>query len=60
MNAAVYSFYTPWMHLHNKLGFLKEGQLGSIIFTKGFYYGGICYGIARQEFDMEHAAYLRL
>lgn len=54
VNATVYSFNTPSMHLHEKLGFVKEGQLRSIIFTKGFYYDGICYGMTRQEFDMKY------
>lgn len=53
-NMTVYSFNTLSMRLHEKLGFLKEGQLRSIIFTKGFYYDGICYGMTRQEFDMKY------
>ncbi|AWB44755.1 N-acetyltransferase [Paenibacillus sp. CAA11] len=54
VNTTVYSFNTPSMRLHEKLGFMKEGQLRNIIFTKGLYYDGICYGMTREEFKLNH------
>lgn len=55
VNTTVYSFNNPSMRLHEKLGFMKEGQLRNIIFTKGSYYDGICYGMKREEFGLNHA-----
>ncbi|MGG0078312.1 GNAT family protein [Bacillus wiedmannii] len=57
VNTTVYSFNNPSICLHEKLGFMKEGQLRNIIFTKGAYYDGICYGMTRQEFELNHAEY---
>ncbi|WP_425524858.1 GNAT family N-acetyltransferase [Bacillus atrophaeus] len=50
----VYSFNNPSMRLHEKLGFKKEGQLRNIIFTKGAYYDCICFGMTREEFELNH------
>lgn len=57
VNATVYSFNNPSMRLHEKLAFMKEGQLRNIIFTKGAYYDGICYGMTREEFELNHLEY---
>lgn len=57
VNATVYSFNNPSMRLHEKLAFMKEGQLRNIIFTKGAYYDGICYGMTREEFELNHVEY---
>lgn len=57
VNTTVYSFNNPSMRLHEKLGFMQEGQLRNILFTKGAYYDGICYGMTRQEFELNHAEY---
>lgn len=54
VNTTVYSFNNPSMRLHEKLGFMKEGQLRNIIFTKGTYYDGICFGMTREEFELNH------
>lgn len=54
INTSVYSFNEPSMRLHEKLGFMKEGQLRNIIFTKGAYHDGICYGMTKQEFEQNH------
>ncbi|ERM16634.1 GNAT family N-acetyltransferase [Brevibacillus sp. 7WMA2] len=51
VNTTVYSFNKPSICMHEKLGFVKEGQLRNIIFTKGAYYDGICFGMTRQEFE---------
>ncbi|MDR0269916.1 GNAT family protein [Paenibacillus sp.] len=55
VNTSVYSFNQPSMQLHEKLGFVKEGQLRNIIFTNGAYHDSICYGMTRQEFEQRHA-----
>lgn len=49
VNITVYSFNNPSMRLHE-----KEGQLRNIIFTKGAYYDGICFGMTREEFELNH------
>lgn len=54
VNTTVYSFNNPSIRLHEKLGFMKEGQLRNIIFTKGAYYDGICFGMTREEFERKH------
>ncbi|WP_439846543.1 GNAT family N-acetyltransferase [Bacillus subtilis] len=54
VNTTVYSFNYPSIRLHEKLGFIKEGQLRKIIFTKGAYYDGICFGMTREEFERNH------
>lgn len=54
VNITVYSFNNPSMRFHEKLGFMKEGQLRNIIFTKGAYYEGICFGMTREEFELNH------
>jgi len=56
VNTTVYSFNEPSIRLHEKLGFMKEGQLRKIIFTKGAYYDGICYGMTREEFEQNHGS----
>lgn len=58
MNTTVYSFNQPSIRMHDKIGFVKEGQLRNILFTKGAYYDGICYGMTRQEFEQTYAEYL--
>lgn len=58
VNTTVYSFNEPSIRLHEKLGFMKEGQLRKIIFTKGAYYDGICYGMTREEFEQNHGSSL--
>jgi RimJ/RimL family protein N-acetyltransferase len=57
VNTTVYSFNNPSIRLHEKLGFMQEGQLRNIIFTKGTYHDGICYGMTRQEFELNHVEY---
>ena len=54
VNTTVYSFNEPSIRLHEKLGFVKEGQLRNILFTKGTYHDGICYGMLKQEFEQNH------
>lgn len=49
VNITVYSFNNPSMRLHE-----KEGQLRNIIFTKGANYDGICFGMTREEFELNH------
>ncbi|AVB11818.1 GNAT family protein [Bacillus velezensis] len=54
VNTTVYSFNNTSIRLHEKLGFMKEGQLRNIIFTKGAYYDSICFGMTREEFELNH------
>ncbi|MGZ9585871.1 GNAT family N-acetyltransferase [Paenibacillus marinisediminis] len=56
VNTTVYSFNSPSIRLHEKVGFVKEGQLRNIIYTRGAYYDGICYGMTRQEFEINHTS----
>jgi RimJ/RimL family protein N-acetyltransferase len=46
----VYSFNTSSIQLHEKLGFVKEGQLRSMVYTNGQYHDEIHYGMTKQEF----------
>ncbi|MGM7635208.1 GNAT family N-acetyltransferase [Bacillus sp. Hm123] len=57
VNTTVYSFNQPSICLHEKLRFVKEGQLRNIIFTKGTYFDGICYGMTKQEFELYYSDY---
>ncbi|WP_047474846.1 GNAT family protein [Bacillus siamensis] len=54
VNTTVYSFNNNSIRLHEKLGFMKEGQLRNVIFTKGAYYDNICFGMTREEFELNH------
>lgn len=50
----VFSFNTASMRLHEKLGFVTEGRLRSMMYTRGAYYDEIHYGITRDEFAARH------
>ncbi|MCI3919531.1 GNAT family N-acetyltransferase [Paenibacillus sp. TRM 82003] len=47
----VYAFNAPSIRLHEKLGFIQEGRLRSMIYTNGAYYDEIHYGMTRGEFE---------
>ena len=47
----VYSFNQASIDLHNKLGFIKEGQLRRMVFTNGEFYDELYFGITAEEFD---------
>jgi RimJ/RimL family protein N-acetyltransferase len=50
VNATVYSYNPASMRLHEKLGFLLEGRLRRIIYTRGQYYDELYYGMTAEEF----------
>lgn len=49
--AHIYSFNEGSIKLHEKLGFIKEGQLRRIFYTKGKYHDEVVYGITKEEFE---------
>lgn len=51
VNAEVYSFNEPSIHLHERLGFTLEGRLRRMIYTGGQYYDAMIYGMTREEFE---------
>jgi RimJ/RimL family protein N-acetyltransferase len=53
--AHVYSFNEPSLRLHERLGFVREGQLRRMIYTNGRYFDDIVYGITAEEFSEHHA-----
>jgi RimJ/RimL family protein N-acetyltransferase len=50
VTADVYSFNTPSMRLHERLGFTLEGCLRRMIYTGGEYHDVLVYGMTREEF----------
>lgn len=47
----VYSFNEPSIKLHERMGFIREGQLRNMIYTSGQYYDAIHFGMTRQEYE---------
>ncbi len=47
----VYAFNEPSLHLHEKLGFQREGRLRRMIFTGGQFYDEILFGMTAEEFE---------
>ncbi|NHN34615.1 GNAT family N-acetyltransferase [Paenibacillus agricola] len=47
----VYSFNERSIHLHESLGFKREGQLRNMLYTDGRYYDEIYFGMTRDEFN---------
>lgn len=50
VNATVYSCNDASMALHEKLGFMLEGRLRRMVFTRGHYYDELLYGMTQEEF----------
>jgi RimJ/RimL family protein N-acetyltransferase len=48
--AHVYSFNDPSIHLHERLGFIREGQVRRMRYTDGRYCDDILYGMTAEEF----------
>ncbi|MEL6405758.1 MAG: GNAT family protein [Chloroflexota bacterium] len=42
------------VQLHEKLGFVKEGQIRRAIYTQGTFHDRLIYGITREEFRAKH------
>lgn len=51
VNAEVYSFNTPSMRLHERLGFMLEGCLRQMIYTGGEYHDVLVYGLTKEEYS---------
>ena len=55
VNAHVYSFNEPSLHLHERLGFQREGQLRRMFFVDGVYVDDVIFGMTAEEFEQRHA-----
>lgn len=47
----VYSFNEASISLHEKMGFVREGQLRSMIYTNGVFFDEIHFGMKKEEFE---------
>lgn len=54
----VFSFNTPSIKLHEKLGFQLEGRIRRTKFTRGQFYDELYYGMTVEEFREKHVEYL--
>jgi RimJ/RimL family protein N-acetyltransferase len=52
----VYSFNKASLTLHEKLGFVKEGQLRNMVYTNGSYFDEIHFGMTKSEFETIHGS----
>lgn len=52
--ARVYAFNEASIHIHEQLGFKREGCLRSHHYTNGRYHDEICYGMLREEYEQIH------
>lgn len=59
VTVGVYSFNEASIKLHEKLGFVQEGRLRRMIFTRGEFFDDIQFGMLREEFEQHHADYLQ-
>lgn len=53
----VYSFNEPSIKLHERMGFVREGQLRSMMYTNGQYYDAIHFGMTKQEYESLYRDY---
>ncbi|MDF2925796.1 MAG: N-acetyltransferase [Paenibacillaceae bacterium] len=51
----VYSYNERSIRLHEKLGFQREGQLRSMVYSNGKYYDEVHFGMHRDEFAARYA-----
>ncbi len=54
VNATVYSFNEPSIHLHERLGFQLEGRLRNMIYTDGQLHDELIYGMTLEEYNAKH------
>ncbi|HZG76507.1 MAG TPA: GNAT family protein [Paenibacillus sp.] len=54
-NAYVYAFNEASRALHERLGFVREGILREMIFTKGKPYDEYVYGLTKEEFESRNS-----
>jgi RimJ/RimL family protein N-acetyltransferase len=52
--AHVYSFNEPSLHLHERLGFQREGCLRRMIYTNGQFFDQVMFGLTAEEFAALH------
>lgn len=57
VGAVVYSFNTPSIRLHERLGFQQEGRLRRELFTAGHYHDVLLFGLTVEEFVARHTDY---
>lgn len=50
VNVDIYSFNTPSIKLHERLGFILEGRLRRTVYTGGQFYDALIYGMTSEEF----------
>lgn len=53
-NAAVFSFNENSIAFHEKFGFVREGVLRNMVYTKGTHYDEIWYGMTNKEFYLRY------
>jgi RimJ/RimL family protein N-acetyltransferase len=53
----VYSFNEPSIKLHERMGFVREGQLRNMVYTNGQYYDAIYFGMTKQEYESLYGDY---
>lgn len=53
-NAAAYSFNEASIGLHRSLGFVEEGRLREVVYTKGRYFDEVNFGMTRKEFEEKY------
>ncbi|WP_219838327.1 GNAT family N-acetyltransferase [Paenibacillus sp. R14(2021)] len=51
VNANVYAFNDGSIALHEHLGFIQEGRIRNMVFTKGRHYDEYIYGLTKDEFE---------
>ena len=50
-NVYIYDYNTPSLRFHEKLGFIKEGQLRQMAYSNGAYHDTIYMGLLKDEFN---------
>jgi len=52
VNASVYAYNEGSIALQERLGFVQEGRLRNMIYTKGRHFDELVYGLTKSEFEM--------
>ena len=50
VNAEVFSFNEPSIHLHERLGFVLEGRLRRMVYSDGEFHDILLFGLTKEEF----------
>ncbi len=51
VNVYIYDYNTPSLRFHEKLGFIREGELRDMAYSNGEYHNIIFYGMTKLEFS---------